>query len=80
MTTSPRHQAMVDFLGTFPTVSGAPPQSLEELSDGVVLFEVLSEMYVLTVKRLLDGCLLVEFVLFVCWPSCVRLLQARSIW
>mmetsp|Transcript_26120 Transcript_26120/g.62055 ORF Transcript_26120/g.62055 Transcript_26120/m.62055 type:complete len:617 (+) Transcript_26120:323-2173(+) len=39
-----RHQAMVDFLGTFPTLSGPPPQSLEELSDGVVLFEVLSEI------------------------------------
>jgi hypothetical protein len=43
-TPTPRHQAMVDFLGTFPTLSGAPPQDLSELSDGVALFEVLSEM------------------------------------
>ena len=39
-----KHAAMVEFLGTFPTLSGAPPQTLADLSDGVVLFEVLSEM------------------------------------
>ena len=39
-----RDAAMVEFLGTFPTLSGAPPTSLSELSDGVVLFEALSEM------------------------------------
>jgi len=35
---------MVEFLGTFPTLSGAPPETLSDLSDGVALFEVLSEI------------------------------------
>jgi len=35
---------MVEFLGTFPTLSGAPPVELSDLSDGVALFEVLSEV------------------------------------
>ena len=39
-----KYAAMVEFLGTFPTLSGTPPKTLEELSDGVALFEVLSEM------------------------------------
>lgn len=39
-----RQRAMVEFLGTFPTLSGAPPLELSDLSDGVALFEVLSEM------------------------------------
>jgi hypothetical protein len=39
-----RHQAMVEFIGTFPTLSGAPPNDFADLSDGVALFEVLSEM------------------------------------
>jgi len=39
-----RYAAMVEFLGTFPTLSGAPPKTMEDLSDGVALFEVLSEM------------------------------------
>jgi len=39
-----RQHAMVEFLGTFPTLSGAPPEELSDLSDGVALFEVLSEM------------------------------------
>ena len=39
-----RHSAMVEFVGTFPTISGAPPKDLADLSDGVALFEVLSEM------------------------------------
>ena len=39
-----RHHAMVEFLGTFPTLSAAPPENLSDLSDGVALFEVLSEM------------------------------------
>lgn len=38
-----REDAMVEFLGTFTTLS-TPPTSLEDLSDGVVLFEALSEM------------------------------------
>jgi len=39
-----RQRAMVEFIGTFPTISGAPPETLSDLSDGVALFEVLSEM------------------------------------
>jgi hypothetical protein len=39
-----KHAAMVEFLGTFPTLSGAPPKTIEELSDGVVIFEAMSEM------------------------------------
>eukprot|EP00536_Pseudo-nitzschia_multiseries_P017629 jgi/Psemu1/264418/estExt_Genewise1Plus.C_16890011 len=39
-----RQHAMVEFLGTFPTLSGAPPEQLSDLSDGVTLFEVLSEI------------------------------------
>lgn len=38
------YDAMIDFLKTFPTLSGDPPAAMEDLSDGVVLFEVLSEM------------------------------------
>jgi len=41
-----RYRAMVEFLGTFPTLSGSPPEEMADLSDGVALFEVLSEMYV----------------------------------
>jgi len=36
--------AMLDFLATFPTLSGAPPTSMAELGDGVAIFEVLSEI------------------------------------
>jgi len=39
-----RQHAMVEFLGTFPTLSGNPPENLSDLSDGVALFEVLSEI------------------------------------
>lgn len=39
-----RHMAMVEFLGTFPTLTGSPPEDMADLSDGVVLFEVLSEI------------------------------------
>jgi|TARA_B110001450_G_C17250531_1_gene331345 hypothetical protein len=39
-----RQHAMVEFLSTFPTLSGTPPTELSDLSDGVALFEVLSEM------------------------------------
>lgn len=39
-----KYAAMVEFLGTFPTLSGAPPKTLTDLSDGVALFEVLSEI------------------------------------
>ncbi|KAG7366431.1 HOOK domain containing protein [Nitzschia inconspicua] len=39
-----RRLAMVEFIGTFPTLSGAPPTEFSDLSDGVALFEVLSEI------------------------------------
>ena len=39
-----RYGAMVEFIGTFPTLSGLPPQDIGELSDGVAFFEALSEM------------------------------------
>lgn len=39
--------AMVEFVSTFPSLSGAPPETLADLSDGVALFEALSEVYVL---------------------------------
>eukprot|EP00934_Nitzschia_sp_Nitz4_P000573 Nitzschia sp. Nitz4//scaffold141_size107518//66940//68781//NITZ4_004284-RA/size107518-augustus-gene-0.84-mRNA-1//1//CDS//3329536312//573//frame0 len=39
-----KHAAMIEFLGTFPTISGAPPQAMADLSDGVALFEALSEI------------------------------------
>lgn len=39
-----RYGAMVEFLACFPTISGTPPSSIEELGDGVALFEALSEM------------------------------------
>jgi len=39
-----RYGAMVEFIGCFPTISGSPPAGIEELSDGVALFEALSEM------------------------------------
>ena len=61
---------MVDFLGTFPTLSGPPPQSLEELSDGVVLFEVLSEMYVPSNQHLcvcVCVCVCVNIFVFLFW-------------
>lgn len=38
-----RYAAMVEFLGCFPTLSGNPT-TIEELGDGVALFEALSEM------------------------------------
>ncbi|CAB9521683.1 Protein Hook [Seminavis robusta] len=39
-----RYTAMVEFLGTFPTLSGSPPAEMSDLSDGVALFEALSEI------------------------------------
>jgi len=38
--------AMVEFVGTFPSLSSssAPPETLADLSDGVALFEALSEV------------------------------------
>ena len=39
-----RYRAMIEFVGTFSTLSGNPPETMEELSDGVAIFEALSEM------------------------------------
>lgn len=39
-----REAAMLEFLGTFTTLSGNVPETFAELSDGVVLFDALSEM------------------------------------
>lgn len=36
--------AMIEFMGTFASLSGSPPESLSDLSDGVALFEALSEI------------------------------------
>ncbi|CAJ1964293.1 unnamed protein product [Cylindrotheca closterium] len=36
--------AMLDFLATFPTLSGHPPTDMQELGDGVAIFEALSEI------------------------------------
>lgn len=40
-----QYAAMVEFLGTF-TLAVTPPTKLQDLSDGVVLFEALAEMCV----------------------------------
>jgi hypothetical protein len=40
-----RHAALVTFMGTFMTVHETVNE-LSELSDGVIIFEALSEMYV----------------------------------
>mmetsp|Transcript_16882 Transcript_16882/g.24431 ORF Transcript_16882/g.24431 Transcript_16882/m.24431 type:complete len:576 (+) Transcript_16882:92-1819(+) len=39
-----RYGAILEFLGYFPTLSSAPPTNIGELSDGVALFEALSEI------------------------------------
>mmetsp|Transcript_21831 Transcript_21831/g.32379 ORF Transcript_21831/g.32379 Transcript_21831/m.32379 type:complete len:620 (+) Transcript_21831:214-2073(+) len=39
-----RHDAMVEFMGCFPTISGDAPQDIKDLSDGVILFEVMSDL------------------------------------
>ena len=44
MSDEERYEAMVEFIGCFPSISGPPPSDLEELNDGVVMFEALSEM------------------------------------
>ena len=38
-----RHSAIIEFIGCF-QLSGEPPQAMGHLSDGVALFEALSEM------------------------------------
>lgn len=37
-------RAMVEFVASFATLSGAPPEKLEDLSDGVAIFEALSDL------------------------------------
>mmetsp|Transcript_10269 Transcript_10269/g.19247 ORF Transcript_10269/g.19247 Transcript_10269/m.19247 type:complete len:637 (-) Transcript_10269:97-2007(-) len=39
-----RHDAMVEFISCFPTISGPVPTELQQLSDGVVMMEVLSDL------------------------------------
>jgi len=39
-----RYNAMVEFLACFPALSENPPSSIEDLGDGVALFEALSEI------------------------------------
>mmetsp|Transcript_39224 Transcript_39224/g.44727 ORF Transcript_39224/g.44727 Transcript_39224/m.44727 type:complete len:574 (-) Transcript_39224:295-2016(-) len=39
-----RYNAMVEFLACFPSLSENPPSSIEDLGDGVALFEALSEI------------------------------------
>lgn len=46
-----RAAALVEFIGTFMTVSESPTE-LADLSDGVAVFEALSEMYVPYVVQL----------------------------
>jgi len=44
MANEERYDAMVEFIGCFPTISGALPTNIYHLSDGVVLFEALSDI------------------------------------
>ena len=39
-----RYDAMVEFIGCFPTISGSPPANIHDLNDGVILYEALSDM------------------------------------
>jgi len=41
--TERRHGAIIEFIGCFP-LSGDAPEAMGDLSDGVALFEALSEM------------------------------------
>lgn len=40
---TPQHNAMLEFLSTFTTIS-QPPETIADLADGVVIFEALHEM------------------------------------
>jgi hypothetical protein len=44
MSEESKYEAMVEFIGSFPTLSRNPPLTLEELSDGIAMFEALSDM------------------------------------
>jgi len=39
-----KFEAILQFIGRFPTLSGSPPLKIEDLDDGVALFEILSEI------------------------------------
>lgn len=39
-----RYDAMLEFLGCFPTISGSIPSDIEDLNDGVIMFEVMSDI------------------------------------
>lgn len=41
---SGRYAAMVEFIACFPSISGPLPISIHELSDGIILFEALSDI------------------------------------
>jgi hypothetical protein len=43
-TTEDQAQAMLEFLNSFSTLSGSTPERLEDLSDGVAIFEAMSEL------------------------------------
>ena len=44
MTDDGRYDAMVEFIGCFPTISGPTPTDIGELNDGVMMYEALSDM------------------------------------
>ena len=44
MSDEERYEAMVEFINCFPSISGPAPSTLQDMNDGVVLFEALSEM------------------------------------
>lgn len=44
MSEESKYEAMVEFIGSFPTLSRNPPLTLEELSDGIAMFEALSDI------------------------------------
>jgi len=45
-----KYEAILEFIGHFPTLSGPPPSDMDSLNDGVALFEVLSEMWVSNIE------------------------------
>ena len=61
-----RNAALVEFVGIFEDVSSAPT-TLSDLSDGVALFEALSEMYVVSFCQFFAVYLFAYF-----WSLCSR--------
>lgn len=39
-----RYEAMIEFIRSFPTLSGHPPMQMEELSNGIAMFEALEDV------------------------------------